>query len=41
MRGSFTYEDVMYNISAEDKSIIGDIIKENIEFTKKTNISML
>ena len=38
MRGSFSYEDIMFIISSEDKEIISDIIKENLETTSKTNL---
>lgn len=37
MRGSITLEEA-YNLSYEDKSLIGDIIKENLETTKKSGM---
>lgn len=41
MRGSFTYSDVMYSISLEDKEIITKIIEENIEATSKTKLPLI
>jgi len=41
MRGSFSYDDVMYKISAEDKEIMNKIAEENIESTTKTKIPMI
>ena len=38
MRGSFSYDDVMYKISAEDKEIMNKIAEENIETTSKTKL---
>lgn len=38
MRGSFSYEDVMFAISADDKEILNDIINENLQTTSKTNL---
>lgn len=37
MRGSITLEEA-YNLSYEDKSLIGNIIKENLETTKKSGM---
>jgi len=41
MRGSLSYTDVMYYISAEDKEILSKIIEENIETTSKTRIAFV
>lgn len=41
MRGSFSYEDVMFKISNEDKKIISDIIEENLETTKNTHLPFI
>jgi hypothetical protein len=37
MRGSITYEDAMA-LSKDDREIINNIIKENLDTTKKTNL---
>ena len=37
MRGSLTYDDAML-LSADERSMIGKIIKENLETTKKTGM---
>lgn len=37
MRGGLTYEEAM-NLSSEERSIIGDLIKDNIETTKKSGL---
>jgi hypothetical protein len=37
MRGSMSYAEVM-NMSWEEREIIGDIISENLETTKKTGL---
>jgi len=37
MRGGLTYEEA-YHLGYEEKEIIGRIIKENIETTKKTQM---
>jgi len=37
MRGSITLNEA-YNLCNEDKSLIGDIIKENLETTKKSGM---
>jgi hypothetical protein len=41
MRGSLTYDDIFYKISAEDKEIINGIIKENIDLTTKTKMPLI
>ncbi len=41
MRGAFSYEDVMYKISAEDKEIMNKIAEENIEQTSKTKMPLI
>ena len=38
MRGAFSYEDVMYKITADDKEIMNKIAEENIETTTKTKL---
>ncbi|MDB4257035.1 hypothetical protein N9827_00080 [bacterium] len=37
MRGSVTLDEG-YNLSYEDRAIIGDIVKENLETTKKSGM---
>ena len=37
MRGSITLDEG-YNLSYEDRDIIGDIVKENLETTKKSGM---
>ena len=37
MRGSITLDEG-YNLSYEDRPIIGDIVKENLETTKKSGM---
>jgi hypothetical protein len=37
MRGGLTYEEAM-NLSSEERNIIGDLIKDNIETTKKSGL---
>ena len=37
MRGGVTLDEA-YNLSWEDRSLIGDIIKDNIETTKKSGM---
>jgi hypothetical protein len=41
MRGSFTYNDLMYSITWEDLEILNKIIKDNIEATEKTNLPLM
>jgi len=41
MRGSLTYQDIMYHISYEDVEILNKIIKDNIETTEKTKLALL
>jgi len=41
MRGSFTYDDLMFKISKEDREILNKIIKDNIETVNKTNLPIL
>lgn len=41
MRGSLTYQDIMYHISHEDVEILNKIIKDNIETTEKTKLALL
>jgi len=37
LRGGGSYEDVM-NMSFQERTLISELIKENIETTKKTNL---
>jgi len=37
MRGGATYEDVM-NMGMQERRLISDLAKENIETTKKSNL---
>ena len=37
MRGGLTYNEAM-NLSIEERKAIGDIIKDNMETTKKTGL---
>lgn len=37
MRGGATYEDVL-NMSFNERSMIGDLIKENLETTQKSKL---
>ena len=41
MRGGLSSEDLFHIYSVEDRKIMNDIIKENIENTKKARISLL
>ena len=41
MRGSFTYDDLMFKISLEDRKILNNFIKENIETVNKTKLPLL
>jgi len=41
MRGSFSYDDLMFKISREDREIINNIIKEKIETVNKTSLPIL
>ena len=41
MRGSLTYDDLFNVLSIEDREIIHEIIKENIETTNKTGLPLL
>lgn len=41
MRGSITYDDIMYKLSADDKDVISTIINENIEQTAKTRLPFI
>ena len=38
MRGGVTLEEA-YNLSYEDKTLISDIVKDNLETTKKTGMN--
>ena len=37
MRGGATYEDIL-NMSSEERKAISDIVENNLEVTKKTNL---
>lgn len=41
MRGSISYDDLMFKISREDKEIMNRIIKDNIETTNKTKMPLV
>lgn len=41
MRGGVTSEDLFHRYSYEDRMIIGQIIKENINATKASGISLV
>ena len=41
MRGSFSYENLMYHTSTEDREILNRIIKDNIEATEKTKLPFI
>lgn len=41
MRGGVTAEDLFWNYSIEDREIISNIIKENIETVNKTGLPLL
>ena len=41
MRGGVTVNDLLYNYSAEDRSMIYNVIKENIEATKESKMPLL
>ena len=41
MRGSISYDDLMFKLNREDKEIMNRIIKDNIETTNKTKMPLL
>lgn len=41
MRGGVDAKDLLDNTDLEDIAILENIVKENIEFTKKTNMPVL
>jgi len=41
MRGSITYQNLMYNITRDDIEILNNIIKDNIEATEKTRLPLI
>ena len=41
MRGSMSYQDLMYSISREDIEILNNIIKDNIDATEKTRMPLI
>lgn len=38
MRGGLTYQEAV-NLSHEERQLIGELIKENLETTKKTGLN--
>ena len=41
MRGGVTVNDLLYQYSAEDRGMIYNVIKENIEATKESKMPLL
>jgi hypothetical protein len=41
MRGSLSYEDLFYRITRDDHEVLNNIMKDNIEATNKTGLSIL
>lgn len=41
MRGSLSYNDLMYTITNDDREILNRIIKENIDVVKDTKMPLL
>lgn len=41
MRGGVNINDLLYNLGYEDRSIMYDIIKQNIEITQETRMPLL
>jgi hypothetical protein len=41
MRGGVSSEDLFHRYSHEDRVILNEIIKDNIELTKKSGLSLL
>jgi hypothetical protein len=41
MRGGVTAHELFYTYSAEDRTIINEIVKDNIDLTKKSGIALL
>lgn len=41
MRGSITYDDVMWKLSSEDKEIINKIVEENIDMSVKSKMPLI
>lgn len=41
MRGSFSYEDLMFHISHDDKEILNKIIEQNLDTAAKTNLPFI
>jgi hypothetical protein len=41
MRGSFSFDDLMFKISHEDRQILNKIIQDNVENTNKTNLPLV
>lgn len=41
MRGSFSYENLMFHTSHDDREILNRIIKDNIETTEKTKMPLV
>jgi hypothetical protein len=41
MRGGITINDLLYNLGSEDRDIMYDIVKDNIELTKVSRMPLL
>ena len=41
MRGGVQVTDLMYLLSYEDRVIMNEIVKENIEITKKSGMNLI
>jgi len=41
MRGSFSYEDLLFKISHEDRELLNKIIKDNVETTNKVGMPLV
>lgn len=41
MRGGVTAHELFYNFSYEDRTIINEIVKDNIDLTKKTGLNLI
>lgn len=41
MRGGISVNDLLYSYSAEDRTMIYNVIKENIEATKEARMPLL
>jgi hypothetical protein len=41
MRGGVSVSELMFNLSREDRLIMNEIIKENIELTKNSGLPLM